>query len=463
MEFDPKRYKPTEKQERFMEASAPFVCYGGARGGGKSWGLDFKCACLAKAWPGIQIIIIRQTQKDVKLNHKIPLVKMIGSSATWSETDLCFNWGNGSVIKFGYCDTEEDLEHLQGQNFQIVCLDEATQFTESQFNILCAICRGGKPNWPHRVYLTCNPGGVGHGWVKRLFVDRQYTKAETPDDYVFIQSFVWDNPHNGDRYKHMLELLPEDLKSGWLNGQWDSITGQFFSEWRPKIHVISPEQIPANARRYFVMDYGLDMLAAYWIAVMPEGNAVVYRELYDGKDLDGHQGLIVSEAAKSILALEEPGENIYMRIAPPDLWSTNRSTGKTQAEEFAEHKLTLTKADNSRIDGWMAVREWLKVYKDLNQQETARLKIFSTCSNLCRTMPLLQYDTKRPNDAAKVPHELTHAPDALRYWAAMRPFGSINKPESARIVNFESERRTANPMRDYIGGTVTHNYMYGGF
>lgn len=120
-EFHPNRYRPTGKQKAFLAASAAFVCYGGARGGGKSWALDFKCCCLAKAYPGLQILILRETQKDVKKNHLPELRRMAGDSARWSETDLCFYWKNGSVVQFGYCDTEDDLEHLQGQSYQIVC------------------------------------------------------------------------------------------------------------------------------------------------------------------------------------------------------------------------------------------------------------------------------------------------------------------------------------------------------
>lgn len=460
MEFDPSRYRPTSRQLEFLKAAAPFVCYGGARGGGKSWALDFKCCCLAKAYPGIQILILRQTQKDVKQNHLAPLRAMIRNSARWNEADLHFTWKNGSGIRFGYCDADADLDHLQGQSYQIVCVDEATQLTESQFAVLCAICRGGRTEWPRRVYLTCNPGGVGHAWVKRLFVDRVYARAENPEDYVFIQSFVWDNPHNGPEYRHMLELLPENLRSGWLNGRWDAVSGQFFSEWRQEIHVVPPRQLPGGARRYFTMDYGLDMLAAYWIAVLPDGGALVYRELYQGKDLPGRQGLIISEAAKAILAAEEPDERVYLRLAPPDLWSRSRSTGRTQAEEFAQGGVLLTKADNARIDGWMALREWLKIYREPGTgRPTSRLKIFTTCPNLVRVMPLLQYDAKRPNDAAGAPHELTHAPDALRYWAVMRPFGVRTRREEPEIENGMPERRPAR----YAGGEVTHGYVYGGF
>jgi len=469
-EFDPNRYDVHDKQVLFMQAIAMFVCYGGARGGGKSWALDFKCCCLAMAYPGIQIILIRKTLKECKKNH-VPLLKqMIKDSARWSETDLAFYWKNGSTIQLGYCDTAEDLNHLQGQTYQIVCIDEATQFTYEEFTILCAISRGGENNWPKRIYLTCNPGGVGHAWVKRIFIDKQYAEGERPQDYIFIQALATDNPSNGNDYIHKLDLLPDDKKSGWRYGNWDAVTGNFFNEWNDKVHVILPVQIPENSRRYFVMDYGLDMLAGYWIAVDYTGTAYVYREIYQGNDAKEGTGLIISDAAKAILAMEDRNENVFVRIAPPDLWSTSKSSGKTQAEEFAQSGLSIVKADNSRIDGWMALREWLKVYKTKDKNGnpilSSRLKVFSTCPNLIRTMSSIQYDTKKNNDAAKIPHELSHAPDALRYWAISRPFGSTVATKD-RHFDFEDMQeeyeRQKSPMRGYIGGEVTSSYLnYGG-
>lgn len=460
---------PEPKQKEFLKATATFVCYGGARGGGKSWALDFKCCCMAANYPGIKTIIIRKSQKDVKKNHYMPLKEMIGSSAKWSETDLCFKWNNGSIIQFGYADTIEDLSHLQGQEYQIVCVEEATQFTYDEFAMIFAICRGGDESWPKRVYLTCNPGGVGHAWVKRLFIDRQFLEDENPDDYKFIQAFVTDNSHNGKDYIQKLKLQPDNVKSGWLYGNWDVVAGQFFTEWKKEIHVVNPFPIPYGWRHYFTMDYGRDMLAAYWIAVNSAGMAFVYDEIYIGNDLEKDTGLIVSEAAEKIQEHEKRNKcnDIFIRIAPPDLWSKQSSTGKSTAEIFADCGICLTKSDNDRINGWYSLREWLKVYKDsATKKETTRLKIFSTCHNLIRVFPLLQYDTKRPNDAAKIPHEYTHAPDALRYWAISRPFGSmVSEPE--RHFDFdemqEEYERSKHPLRGYIGGEVTSSYLnYGG-
>jgi phage terminase large subunit len=125
----------------------------------------------------------------------------------------------------------------------------------------------------------------------------------------------------------------------------------------------------------------------------------------------------VSEAGRKIN--EMTNEKISIDYAPPDLWNRNRDTGKSTADIFAESGQYLTKADNNRVTGWLAVHEWLKVIEDEQGQKTSRLHIFSNCVNLIRTLPALQFDEKNPNDVANEPHELTHIPDALRYFCTM--------------------------------------------
>ena len=261
------------------------------------------------------------------------------------------------------------------------------------------------------MYLTCNPGGIGHDWVKRLFIDRNYTNDERPEDYQFISAKVYDNEalmSSSPGYLSMLKNLPADLRRAWLEGDWDVFAGQYFTEFRRDTHVIEPFNIPTGWRRYFTMDYGLDMLAGYYIAASPEGDAIVYKEIY-------RSNLIISEAAKLIRS--RTNETIHMYIAPPDLWNRRQDTGKSAAQIFAENGLPLVRASNDRVQGWYNLKEWLHV----RDGDVPRLRIFKNCENLIRTLPLLQHDSVNPNDCADTPHEITHAPDALRYWCAVRP------------------------------------------
>lgn len=405
-----------ERQKLFFKARRRFVAYGGARGGGKTWAVRMKAMLLSSRYAGINILVIRRTYPELLQNHILPLQAELHDLAHWNEQQKRFISPNGSNIWFGYCSAERDVLRYQGQEYDIIFIDEATQLTEFQFQTFKG-CLRGVNDFPKRMYLTCNPGGVGHAWVKRLFIDRQYVEGERPEDYEFIQAKVTDNPvlmKKDPEYINMLRSLPYELREAWLNGSWDIFAGQYFSEWNRDVHVVEPFAIPAWWRRYITLDYGLDMLAAYLIVVDDHDMAYVVQEVYKGRDLgEGAKGLIVSEAAAEVKALAGNGD-IAAYLAPPDLWNARQETGKSVADIFAESGIYLTQTSNDRIDGWMAMHERLHVFEDEQGVQVAKLRIFPQCINLIRTLPQLRYDDKRINDVATEPHELTHGPDAIR-------------------------------------------------
>ncbi len=380
------------------------------------------------------------------------MMQEMAGIATYRDKDKSMVLPNGSRIKFGYCDNDADLLQYQGAEYDVIFIDEATQLPEEWYTRLTASVRGAN-DYPKRMYITCNPGGVGHGWVKRLFIDRQFAGRENPDDYVFIPARVYDNKalvEQDTGYVAMLEALPEDLRRAWLDGDWDVFAGQYFAEWRRDIHVISPFNIPKDWRRYVSIDYGLDMLAALWIAVDWEGKAYVYREYCEGDDLgEGHHGLITTDAIRAIK--DRTAEEIYSYIAPPDLWGRKTDTGKSTAAKFAEDGIPLVRAQNSRVMGWLDLREWLKPHEDKDGATTANLVVFDTCATLIRSMPALVYDDKDPNDCAIHPHAITHAPDALRYFVAGRPRANKRgKPQPRQPFDF----LTPKPRADGCGEKV---------
>ena len=412
--------KPTKKQDAFLRATQRYVCYGGARGGGKSWAVRVKAALLAIYFQGIRILILRRNYPDLQKNHIEPLRDMLEGKAfraKYNDKEKTLRVGKSQII-FGYCDNDNDLRRYQGNEYDVIFIDEATQFLWEWFDKLKPCVRGVN-NFPRHIYLTCNPGDVGHAWVKRLFIDKDFLPDEDPNDYTFIAATVYDNPallESDPEYVKNLESLSSQLRDAWLYGKWDSFIGQYFTEWRAAVHVMEPFPIPQAWRRYFAMDYGLDMLAGYLIAMSPEGQAFIYREIYQS-------GLIISDAAKAIKSMCGD-EDIYKYLAPPDMWNRRQETGKSVAEIFHENGVYLARASNERVAGWLDMKEWLKVYNGHDGQPTAGLRVFSCCPNLIRCIPLLQYDTKQTSDAATTPHEVTHAPDAIRYFCAGRPYAA---------------------------------------
>jgi hypothetical protein len=283
----------------------------------------------------------------------------------------------------------------------------------------------GPNGFPKSVKSSTNPGGVGHAWVKRRFID------PAPPDTVFdtgrgtrlfLPSRIADNRFltQGDPdYVRRLENLPENQRRALLLGDWNVFEGQYFDEFRTDVHTVAPFGIPKSWRRYRSIDYGLDRLACLWIAVSDTGDCYVYRELC-------RSGLIISEAAKQILAFDG-GDEIYATLAPPDLWNRSQETGKSKALLFAEHGVPLTRASNDRETGWLAVKELLKTSEGELGEEYPRLRIFENCTTLISHLPSLQRDPKNGSDASVHPHEITHICDALRYFALS--FREKNQPK----------------------------------
>lgn len=430
--------EPQPTQEEFLLATAKYVAYGGARGGGKSWVVRAKAKILALSYAGIKILIVRRKYVDLQDNHINPLLLTVPKSiATYKANEKTFVFFNGSRIKCCYFENDNDALQYQGQEYDVIFLEEGTQFKEIVFNTLKACVRGAN-KFPKRIYITCNPGGVGHLWVKRLFITRDFLPGESPEDYAFIQSRVYDNKilcESDPEYVKQLESLPESMRRAWLEGDWDTYEGQYFDEFRREIHTCDPFPLDKTWRRYRSIDYGLDRLACLWYAVDNERNVYVYKELCVSN-------LTISAAAAKIRSFTDDDENIYSTLAPPDLWGRSQETGKSKAYLFQENGVTLTQSNNDREAGWLCVKELLKV----RENNTSQLVIFKNCKELINCLPELQHDEKKPTDCATEPHEITHAPDSLRYFAIYwtRPAN----PEQEKRVKYRADIK-----HDWIVGT----------
>lgn len=402
----------TKKQLAFINSDESEVLFGGAAGGGKSYGQMVDALLFALNYPRSKQLVLRRTFAELEKSLiRTSLSLFPRSIYSFNSSSHTGKFKNGSVIDFGYCAAENDVYQYQSAEYDVIRFDELTHFSENQYVYLISRIRG-TDGYPKQVKSTTNPGGIGHGWVKERFVDPSpYGKSFIGSDgmsRIFLPSLLCDNKFlmMGDpEYEKRLLALPEREKKALLYGDWNIFEGQYFCEFDSKRHVTEPFEIPEGWRKYRTIDYGLDRLVCLWIAVAPDGASYVYREFC-------MSNLPISEAAKGINERTPKGEDIYATLAPPDLWSRSQETGKTKASLFSEYGINFTKTSNDRECGWLAIKELLRGTAD-----GGGIKFFSCCNEIIKCLPALTVDKIRPTDCSNEPHEITHAPDALRGFA----------------------------------------------
>lgn len=421
---------PSEKQKAFLKAKTKHVGFGGARGGGKSWAVRTKAKLLAVRYAGIRILIVRRTYPELINNHINILRKELLGIAKYNDKDKVLKFYNGSTINFAYCAKDQDLDRLQGVEYDIIFLDEATQLSEYQMKTITA-CLRGVNSFPKRVYYTCNPGGQGHQYIKRIFIDKRYEDGEEPDDYSFIQSLVTDNValmREQPDYIKQLEALPPKLREAWLFGRWDIFEGQFFEDFRDNpdhykdrqhTHVIDPFEIPSGWQIYRSFDWGYNRpFSCGWWAVDYDG--VIYRilELY-GCTKTPNEGLkwtpdkVFSEIHRIEVEHRWLSGKQITGIADPAIWDAE--TGESIAETAAKHGVYFSPADNSRLNGWMQVHYRFA----FDDNGYPMMYVFSNCKAFIRTIPLLQYSDHKPEDLDTDGED--HVADEVRYFCMSRP------------------------------------------
>ena len=415
---------PNARQKEFFASRARFTAYGGARGGGKSWALRRKVVLMCLRYSGLRALLVRRSLPELRSNHLYRLLSEFGDAISYSERDKCVSFANGSKLFLGYCSSERDTLRYQGQEYDVIAIDEATQLSEFRFSILKACLRGSN-HFPRRMYLTCNPGGIGHSWVKRLFVDRDFRNGEDPRQYKFIPARVYDNPilTNADpEYVRSLESLPPRLRDAWLYGRWDVFEGQFFPEFDRAIHVVHPSLIPSELNEFVAFDYGFDMLAVLLIGIDANGNAWVTRETC-------RSGLTLSAAARQIEELIR-GAKPSFAVCSPDLWNRRQDSGLSGAEimQRAAALPPMCPADDRRVAGWRALREYLSP-----SPNHPFIRISSDCAELIECLPALLCDPNKVEDASGEPHRITHAPEALRYALMSRASLAVDRDSTNEL------------------------------
>lgn len=451
--------RPNAKQELMLQARTKHIGFGGARGGGKSWAVRTKAKLLALRYPGIKILIVRRTYPELMNNHiQILRTELLGI-AKYNDRDKVLRFqairseaaGGArcaplqSSIHFMYCAKDGDLDRLQGQEYDVIFLDEATQLSEYQMKTISA-CLRGVNRFPKRIYYTCNPGGQGHGYIKRIFLDKRYEAGEDPADYTFIQSLVTDNlvlMREQPDYIKQLEALPEKLRKAWLEGDWDIFEGQFFEDFRispdPQkcadagmeieeagklglwTHVIPAPKDgpPAGWTLYRSFDWGYSKpFSCAWWAVDYDGRIYRILELY-GCTKTPNEGLkwTPDEVFRRIRQIEDEHPWLKGRriegVADPAIW--DESGGESIAETAERYRIWFTPGDHKRIPGWMQCHYRLQ----FDRNGLPMMYVYDSCTAFLRTVPLMVYDEHHPEDLDTNLED--HVCDEWRYMCMTRP------------------------------------------
>ena len=447
---------PNEKQKLFLSAKVKHVGYGGARGGGKSWAVRTKAKLLALRYPGIKQLIVRRTYKELTGNHINILRAETLGIAKYTSTDKVLKFANGSTIEFMYCARNSDLDALQGQEYDVIYLEEATQLSEYQMKAITACCRGVN-DFPKRIYYTCNPGGQGHAYVKRIFIDKRYLASENPGDYEFIQALVDDNTALMEAqpdYVAQLDALPEKLREAWRFGRWDVFEGQVFAEFvddpehyrdRVQTHVIEPFKIPDSWKIYRGFDWGYAKpFSVGWYAVDHDNVMYRFREMY-GCTGEADRGVewTVQRVANEIRRIEETDAQLKGRqitgIADPAIWQEDG--GESIAETMQRQRVYFHKADHKRLPGKMQCHYRLA----FNDEGIPRFYVFNTCKHFIRTIPALIYSETDVEDVDTKMED--HIYDEWRYVCMARPLAPLEK-HTAKEIDVDNIEDPLNMIRD---------------
>lgn len=421
------------KQRAFAETveQTPVTFFGGAKGGGKSYAARNIMLLRRFKYPGTHGGLFRRSYKELEGNHIRPLFKEHpGLREFWNDSKklLTLPTTPQSTLEFCHCENESDVELYQGREFEDLAIEEAGQWTEKMFRTLHGSNRSSTPGFAPRTLLTGNPGGVGHGWLKRIFVERRFNPRERPADYAFIRALVRDNPAlilNDPDYVHRLEAEPnEALRKAYLFGDWDIFAGQFFTELRRDVHLVRPFEIPAHWTRFGAYDFGFNHPAVFgWLAADEDGNVYLYRELAQAQ-------LRVDQYA-AILNRHPDTAKLQPIVAGLDCWAKKAvirtGTPPTIAEEFAKHGLILSRAQVDRVQGAAQLRSYLAWQNKAGSNGKPRLFIFDTCPVTWDALTRMQYDPDHVEDVLKVdaidgdPMSGDDAYDMLRYAMMSRP------------------------------------------
>ena len=439
-QFDFTSIQEKQKEALRLSLSTPVLFFGGAKGGGKSWLVRAREIVRRLKYPGTQGLIVRRTYPELRANHIVKMFQEYPILREWyNKSEKTIYYPNGSTTEFSYLKNTDDVYTYQGREYQDISVDEITQHEMEVFKTLRSSLRTSDSSITPSMFLTGNPGGIGHAWVKRIFIDRKFRDNENPNDFAFVQAFVTDNTAlmtADPEYVKRLQDLPEHLRKAYLEGDWTIFAGQMFSMLTHAKHVIDPIKLPTGTQYFAGYDYGYNHPFGFVVcALTPPGDYFVVSHIRE-------RFVDVADQAKLMLKmLENKGKVIV--YAGHDIFDSRQGGNRTIEDQlydagFAKSGHAIARAGIDHING---IAEMRKAFS-LRPDGTPNLRFFRNALEVYNCIAEQQIDPNKPEDVIKINAVDGEGGDdladslryALRSWTLPKTLQKSIKPGTGEML-----------------------------
>lgn len=441
----PKVTKATPWQERVLAVPEHYnLAMLGGRGSGKTTGLALIVLRHCVQYDDkARVLVLRATYKSLANlwdEMETLFAAAFPSGVQSNRADFVIRCPNGAVVTLGNLSSQKDVAKWQGQEANLLAVDEITNFTTLRhINMLRANLRG-PAGVPTRMIILGNPGGPLHATIARMHVNsrlpwKPYT-LEDGSEWVYAPSTFVDNPTiEQDRYaRSIIASAGGDhaLSEAWLNNNWNELAGAFFGDvWGD--HLILPAsswRVPQGRlgehgwQSAVALDWGwsapsVAVLAARPIwpglsgpgdRVFPKRSWIILDEVHSARSDDPWLG---KGWPPQMLAEEVLAACTRWGVRPSGVGDDARGLqNDTLLEQFRNHGLHLQKPVKDRISGWTRLKSLMSAAKS-DDPDMPGIWISERCRLIMETLPLLPRDDVRPEDVDTSAND--HAADALRY------------------------------------------------